>query len=457
VTSGPLQLSEFSRCFQGVLPSIVTTADDDGIPNVTYVSQIHLVDERHVALSRQFFNKTTRNIDQNGRAAAEVYDPLTLEVYRLVLRFVRSETAGALFVRMALRIDAIASMTGMSGVFRLISADVFEVERVEKVEGNLIAGAGGDVPVSLEGPRTEMRGLQWISDQINRSESLENLIDTVLAALETYFGFTHSMLLLHEEGERLVTVASRGYGESGVGAEVAIGEGLIGTVARERRLLRMTGLKSGLDYGRAARWQAERSGQTVTPEIPLPGLADAQSTLIIPLWVAERLIGVLAVESRDSLGFAEWHEAYLEIIGNQIALGIERELRRSQETEDEAAVEVPSAPKVATPGKPLRRVHYYASDECLFVDDQYLIRNVPAKILWKLLTLWRDEGRVEFTNRELRLDPALGLPEFRDNLESRLILLRRRLQEKCPDLALVASGRGRFILSVTADVDLIER
>jgi adenylate cyclase len=454
--AGALQLSEISRCFQGVLPSIVTTADNDGIPNVTYVSQIHLVDERHVALSRQFFNKTTRNIDQTGRAAAELYDPLTFEVYRLVLRFVRSETAGALFVRMALRIDAIASMTGMSGVFRLISADVFEVERVEKVE-NLIGGADGDAPVSLEGPRTEMRGLQWISDQINRSESLENLIDTVLAALETYFGFTHSMLLLHEEGERLITVASRGYGESGVGAEVAIGEGLIGTVARERRLLRMTGLRSGLDYGRAARWQAERSGRAVTPEIPLPGLADAQSTLIIPLWVAERLIGVLSVESRESLGFAEWHEAYLEIIGNQIALGIERELRRSQETEDDAAVEVSSAPKAATAGKPLRRVHYYASDECLFVDDQYLIRNVPAKILWKLLTLWRDQGRVEFTNRELRLDPALGLPEFRDNLESRLILLRRRLQEKCPDLALVASGRGRFILSVAADLDLVEK
>jgi hypothetical protein len=215
--------------------------------------------------------------------------------------------------------------------------------------------SGVDAPVSLEGPRTEMRGLQWISDQINRAENLENLIDTVLAALETYFGFTHSMLLLHEEGNRLVTVASRGYGESGVGAEVAIGEGLIGTVARERRLLRMTGLKAGLDYGRAARRQAERSGRPVTPEIPLPGLADAQSALIIPLWVAERLIGVLSVESHDSLGFAEWHEAYLEIIGNQIALGIERELRRSHETEDDPAVQIPSAP-IASCGSTRRSV-----------------------------------------------------------------------------------------------------
>ena len=53
-----------ARCFQGVIPSILATADSDGVPNVTYVSQVHQVDDRHVALSRQFFNKTTRNLER---------------------------------------------------------------------------------------------------------------------------------------------------------------------------------------------------------------------------------------------------------------------------------------------------------------------------------------------------------------------------------------------------------
>jgi hypothetical protein len=458
-----LRLSDISRCFQGIVPSIIATSDSRGVPNVTYLSQVYLVDDAHVALSCQFFNKTRRNLDENPVACVEIIDPLTLQSYRLRLKFLRSEKSGPLFDRMALRIDAIASHTGMSGVFRLIAADVFAVEWVELVEGFLTEPVNEpEQHVSVDGMRTEVRGLQFVSERINRAADLESLLTEVLDALQEYFKFAHTSVLLWDEaGRRLVTLASNGYGESGIGAEVGLGEGLIGTVAREKKLLRLTSLEGDLRYARAIR--RESGGRrTLDAEIPLPGLPDAQSILVLPLLVCSRLIGVFMAEDRDPMKFGEWHEAYLEIIANQIALGIDRMLDRPDDVPEPVPVRkrtsAASLPaRISAAGARCRKFIYYKSDDAIFVDDEYLIRNIPARILWKVLGESKRTGRTDFSNREMRLDSSLGLPPVKDNLESRLILLRHRLQEKCPDCQIVSTARGRFALRAEASIELVER
>jgi len=452
-----VRLRDIERCFHGIVPGSIATCSADGTPNVTYLSHVKLVDDDRVALSCQFFNKTRKNISDNPYACVEVYDPVDLQAYRLVLQFDHAETEGPLFDDMALRIQAIASHTGMSGVFRLLSADVYQVLELERREGFLLPrNPTPDEDDEPRAPRSEVRGLQTVSLCINRARDLEELLVSTLDALDPAFGFDHSMiLLLDETGERLFTVASHGYGESGIGAEVSVGAGLIGTVAEQRRMVRLASTDAELRYGRAVRGRmTERAGgEGLRPEIPLPGLADARSHMVLPLVVGARLVGVLSLESRSPICFDNWHEAYMEILANQIAMGIDR--MQALEEDDE---EPPPSQITADVGKSVKHQFcFYKNDDCVFVDGEYLIRNVPGKILWKILTSHVREGRIDFTNRELRLDTSLGLPPIKDNLESRLILLRKRLEQKCPDIRLVSTGRGRFALEMACHVELVER
>lgn len=443
-----------ARLFQGVAPAIVSTCSASGVPNVTYVSQVHYLDPSTVALSCQFFNKTRQNIDDNPYASVQLYDPLSFEAWELDLAFDHSESTGPLFDAMSMRIQAIASHTGMKGVFRLLSADVFRVIAARPVDGFLEATSAPLPPFVHPGPPMgELRALQTVSDRLSRAPDLDALLTTLLAALEDAMGFSHSMLLVPDEsGRRLVTIASRGYGDSGVGAEVAIGDGLVGVVAAERRILRLSRVDLDMRYGRTVREVTVASDRAVTPEIPLPGLAAAQSHLGVPLLLQDRLLGVLAVESPNPLAFEDWHEAFLDVVANQAALAIDR-----MTDDDDGAEDPRPTPSTASPGarKP-RTFRFFKADDSVFVDGEYLIRNVAARILWRLLGAHATSRREEFTNRELRLDPWLGLPAIKDNLESRIILLRKRLEQKCPEVRIPSSGRGRFRLEIDCPIELVE-
>ena len=118
----------------GLFPSLIVTCSLDGTPNATVISQVYYVDETHVALSYQFFNKTHKNVRENPYVEALISSVETLQGWTLGLRFDHSKTDGPVFDQMDMQIEAIASMTGMSGVFKLRAADIYEVESANEIE-----------------------------------------------------------------------------------------------------------------------------------------------------------------------------------------------------------------------------------------------------------------------------------------------------------------------------------
>jgi len=128
-----LRLSDIAACFEGIIPAEIATASADGVPNVTHLSRVHLLDDERVVLSNQFFSKTVRNLAENPYGCVVVIDPLTYDSYRLLVQYERTERRGPLFDRMRRDVDAIAALTGMEGVFKLRSADIYRVLDLERV------------------------------------------------------------------------------------------------------------------------------------------------------------------------------------------------------------------------------------------------------------------------------------------------------------------------------------
>jgi predicted pyridoxine 5'-phosphate oxidase superfamily flavin-nucleotide-binding protein len=488
----PVTLDAIRECFEGAAPAMMATCDADGTPNVTYLSQVQYVDPDHVALSFQFFNKTRANVLANPVAELLVPHPETGAMFRLGLRYLRTETDGPLFEAMKAKLSGIASMTGMAGVFRLRGSDVYRVEAI----GRLTRGSP-DARVAPARCARPLAALRRASARIAASTDLDALLDGTLAALHDAFGYEHSMiLLLDRRADRLFTVASRGYPSSGAGSEIAMGAGVIGVAARERTAIRINHLTAEYSYLRAVRESIERAGEIDRLEtaIPLPGLRQAHSQLAVPIVAADALLGVLFVESEQDRRFGYDDEDALVALAAQ--LGATMPLLQSRQDPDADAMRAagrpdaradgcggttdrapdrgdhpggdrgtddardagPAASTASTapadlPPLPLR---HYPHDDSVFLGDDYLIKGVAGAVLWLMVRDHAEHGRTQFNNRELRLDPRLRLPDIGDNLEARLVLLQRRLVDRAACIRLERAGRGRLRLDVSRPLQLIE-
>jgi putative methionine-R-sulfoxide reductase with GAF domain len=115
----------------------------------------------------------------------------------------------------------------------------------------------------------------------------------------------------------LFVVAYHGYA-SGVGAEIAVGDGVIGVAAQRRRQV----LVSHVTRTQALYRAAARSRTEERHEIPLPGLAGAQSVVATPILLRGRLMGVLYVDSAEPGRFGTADSQLIDVIARHIGMSI---------------------------------------------------------------------------------------------------------------------------------------
>ena len=187
----------------------------------------------------------------------------------------------------------------------------------------------------------EVEVLRRIALDVNATLDLDSIYEIVLHTMDECFGFRHAIILLLEDPGTLRVVASRGYEHQALGGTVEVGVGVIGMVAKRRRLMRMNHLRSQQAYFERIRSQMQAAGRAAElgDVIAVPGLVDADSQIAIPLVIKDRLIGVFSVESPEPEPFSQHDETLVTIVASQAASAIQNALlyRAGEERRQELA------------------------------------------------------------------------------------------------------------------------
>jgi diguanylate cyclase (GGDEF)-like protein len=148
--------------------------------------------------------------------------------------------------------------------------------------------------------------------RIGLSDTLDEVLETVLDQAQRLIGFDHAAIMLYDEISGSLSVQKvLGYGERAgeiLGLRLERGHGLSGWAAENRAPARVN------DVSRDPRY--------------VPGLEAARSNLAVPLLVTNQVAGVLNIESEHTEAFTEEHEELLTILGSQAALAISAALSR---------------------------------------------------------------------------------------------------------------------------------
>jgi serine phosphatase RsbU (regulator of sigma subunit)/anti-sigma regulatory factor (Ser/Thr protein kinase) len=199
-------------------------------------------------------------------------------------------------------------LVGRALLFAAIGLVLIAYVAYVRAQRVLLQGQEQDARADALAAAKRVRDLQWITDAALPHVGLQDLLDQLLNRIVQVFGADQGAILLRgEEGARLELHASRG-----VSPDLArdhyrsIADRLAGRLASSRPPVTLE--------------RSETSGAIES----LLASADMQSVLGLPLILDGQLLGVLYVGTRTARPFSEDDAALLQLVGDRVALAVDR-------------------------------------------------------------------------------------------------------------------------------------
>jgi hypothetical protein len=99
---------------------------------------------------------------------------------------------------------------------------------------------------------------------------------------------------------------------------------------------------------------------------------------------------------------------------------------------------------------------YYTADGSMSLNGEHFVKNVPAKILRKMLLLYCATGQTVFSHREFAIDKAIASDPKAPNIIVRLRRLSRALEERFPKIKIARASRGKIALQSSCKIEFLE-
>ena len=174
----------------------------------------------------------------------------------------------------------------------------------------------------------------------------------------------------------------------------------------------------------------------------MPGLEGANSRLVVPVMSLGELVGVIVADSARPAAFGAEEEHVLGVVATMLGTAIEQVRTLERQPDEQVVTACPAAasgPGGRGDGRPLlrrRRQHVHRRR----VPHQGRRRSHPVVAV--AASTWDRPCRLQAT-AYCASTPAFSCLASKDNLESRLILLKRRSTSAVAPIRLERTGRGR--------------